>query len=250
MKITRTAKFLGLMVLAATLATGCATAPESKPEPAAAGASAEAKAAIAAAKAAIGKAKSVGGLWRDTDKTLEKAEKAAEKGDNADAIKNANKAKGEAEMGYNQALLEKAKFIVGVIEGQYKSLTDAQKAELEKAKGAIKRNDGELAYNTASALLAELQAKTSVSYMVEKGDSLWRISGKDTIYGNPYQWPLIYKANADQIKDADLIYPGQDLSIDTNPSAADVDAAVSHAKTRGAWAVGVVEDSDKAYLGK
>ena len=81
-----------------------------------------------------------------------------------------------------------------------------------------------------------------------RGDSLWGISGKAEIYGNPYQWPLIYKANTDKIKDADLIYPGQDLAIEKNPSAGDVDAAINHAKTRGAWSLGPVEASDKAYL--
>ena len=88
------------------------------------------------------------------------------------------------------------------------------------------------------------------SYEVVKGDNLWNISGKPSIYGNPYQWPLIYKANSDQIKDADLIYPGQNLTIDNNPSAADVSAAVQHAKTRGSWSLGVTEASDKAYLGQ
>ena len=93
-------------------------------------------------------------------------------------------------------------------------------------------------------------APTTSSYEVIAGDNLWNISGKSSVYGNPYQWPLIYKANSDQIKDADLIFPGQTLAIDTNPSDADAAAAIQHAKTRGSWSIGAVEDSDKAYLGK
>lgn len=87
-----------------------------------------------------------------------------------------------------------------------------------------------------------------MSYNVERGDSLWKISGKSSVYGNPYQWPLIYRANADKIRDADLIYPGQELRIERNPAAADVDDAVRHARTRGAWQVGPVERSDVRYL--
>jgi LysM repeat protein len=87
-------------------------------------------------------------------------------------------------------------------------------------------------------------------YTVIRGDNLWDISAKPSIYGNPYEWPLIYKANSDQIKDADLIYPGQVLAIDANPSATDVDAAIRHARTRGSWSLGVVEESDKAYLAR
>ncbi len=93
-------------------------------------------------------------------------------------------------------------------------------------------------------------APTTMNYEVVKGDNLWAISGKPDVYADPYQWPLIYKANSDQIKDADLIYPGQVFTIDTAPSSADVDAAVQHAKTRGSWSLGVVEESDKAYLGR
>jgi LysM repeat protein len=93
-------------------------------------------------------------------------------------------------------------------------------------------------------------APQTKSYNVVRGDHLWGISAKPAIYGNPYQWPLIYKANRDQIKDADLIHPGQVFTIEVSPSATDVDAAVRHAKTRGAWKLGVVEESDKAYLGK
>lgn len=92
--------------------------------------------------------------------------------------------------------------------------------------------------------------KADGSYNVVRGDHLWGISGKSTIYGNPYQWPLIFKANRDKIQDADLIHPGQVLAINRNASQGDVDAAVQHAKTRGAWSMGKAEDSDKKYLAK
>ena len=93
-------------------------------------------------------------------------------------------------------------------------------------------------------------ADTTSSYQVVRGDNLWDISGKSSVYGNPYQWPLIYKANSGQIKDADLIFPGQNLMIENNPSSSDVSAAVQHAKTRGSWSIGTTEASDKAYLGQ
>lgn len=91
---------------------------------------------------------------------------------------------------------------------------------------------------------------TTMAYTVVRGDHLWGISAKPAIYGNPYQWPLIYKANRDKIKDADLIYPGQVFTIEKNPAQGEIDAAVKHAKTRGAWSLGVVEESDKAYLAR
>ena len=85
------------------------------------------------------------------------------------------------------------------------------------------------------------------NYEVQRGDHLWGIASQPRIYGNPYAWPLIYKANSAKIKDADVIHPGQNFDINRSASSGDVDTAVRHAKTRGAWKLGVTEDSDKTY---
>ncbi len=94
------------------------------------------------------------------------------------------------------------------------------------------------------------KAPADDTYTVVRGDNLWTISAKESIYGNPYQWPLIYKANRDQIRDADLIYPDQVLTIKRDSSQSDIDAAVAHARTRGAWSMGTVEQVDLDYLAK
>lgn len=91
-------------------------------------------------------------------------------------------------------------------------------------------------------------ATNMISYEVQRGDHLWGIAGQTRIYGNPYAWPLIYKTNSAKIKDADLIYPGQNFDINRDVAAGDMDAAVRHAKTRGAWSLGATEQSDKDYL--
>jgi len=43
------------------------------------------------------------------------------------------------------------------------------------------------------------------SYRVIRGDSLWKISGKEKIYNDPLQWLKIYSANRDQISNPDVI---------------------------------------------
>lgn len=102
----------------------------------------------------------------------------------------------------------------------------------------------------APAPAPELKAVSTLpaNYEVQRGDHLWGIASQPRIYGNPYAWPLIYKTNSAKIKDADLIHPGQNFDINRSASTGDIDAAVRHAKTRGAWKLGVTEDSDKAYL--
>jgi nucleoid-associated protein YgaU len=148
----------------------------------------------------------------------------------------------------NQRLVTEAQGLLSQAR-QYTGLNAEQSARLREAEAAMAAGDGRRAYDILNSLLSELKA-ARMAYAVVRGDSLWRIAGKSQVYGNPYQWPLIYKANNDKIKDADLIYPGQEFSIDKNPSQADAGAAVQHARTRGAWSVGAVEQTDKAYLAR
>ena len=49
------------------------------------------------------------------------------------------------------------------------------------------------------------------SYVVVRGDSLSKIAKRE--YGDASLWPRIFEANKDQIKDPDLIHPGQKLRI-------------------------------------
>ena len=49
------------------------------------------------------------------------------------------------------------------------------------------------------------------TYEVKPGDSLSKIAQR--FYGNGNLWPRIHEANKDQIRDPDLIHPGQKLTI-------------------------------------
>ena len=59
------------------------------------------------------------------------------------------------------------------------------------------------AQTSASAVVVPKIATTTVA----RGDSLWRIS--QSTYGAGIRYAVIYKANAEQIRNPDLIYPGQ-----------------------------------------
>jgi nucleoid-associated protein YgaU len=54
---------------------------------------------------------------------------------------------------------------------------------------------------------AALQARQAGRVVVQPGNSLWRIARR--LYGEGVQYTVIYEANRDQIRDPDLIYPGQ-----------------------------------------
>jgi hypothetical protein len=57
----------------------------------------------------------------------------------------------------------------------------------------------------------------SRTHIVEKGDTLWDLSGK--YLGNPYAWPQIWELNQ-WIKDPHWIYPGDPLIIDLTRAVA------------------------------
>lgn len=218
-----TARIVLVAFLSLGLMAGCATTDD---EPVSSGPSA-AEQAIADAKAANAAAQDAGYEWRDTDKLIKQAEEALAAGDEAKAKSLADQALAQARNAAAQAKAEKDKFD--------SQMSDADRAALAGSADSASRNSG----GTAGKV---------TSYEVEGGDHLWGISGKDQVYGDSYQWPLIYKANRSEIKDADLIYPGQVLDIDQNASDAEINAAIRHSKTRGAWSVGDVEQSDLDYL--
>jgi hypothetical protein len=68
------------------------------------------------------------------------------------------------------------------------------------------------------------------TYEVNKGDSLWKISAKKKIYGDPFQWPILFIANREKIKDPDVIKPGWELKVKHNVSSDEVASAVQKAK--------------------
>ena len=53
----------------------------------------------------------------------------------------------------------------------------------------------------------------TVRLIPEHRDSLWRISGYQNIYNNPFDWPKIWTRNQKLIQNPDLIYPGWQLII-------------------------------------
>jgi len=58
---------------------------------------------------------------------------------------------------------------------------------------------------------APAAASGEQTYTVASGDSLSKIAKK--FYGNANAWNKIFEANKDQIKDPDMIHPGQILKI-------------------------------------
>jgi nucleoid-associated protein YgaU len=212
MKPTELLKVATIALLTSGLMVGCQQSSDEMTEVAmeeeCQGATPEVRNAIYAAKLKNARARNLGADWEENAKIIAEAEQAAADCENVRAKILANKAEDAA-----------AAAIAAM----------AQPMEVEE-----------------TTEMAE-ESPYLGGYLVVSGDNLWNIAGQDTIYGNPFMWPLIYKTNSGQIKDADLIHPGQYFYIPKakGPERA---AAIEHAKTRGAWTIGQTEASDLDYL--
>lgn len=50
-------------------------------------------------------------------------------------------------------------------------------------------------------------------YRVKRGDTLWDISARRDIYGNPWRWSRLYEANRHALRSPHRIAPGQKLVV-------------------------------------
>jgi len=175
------------------------------------GATPEVRNAIYAAKLKNARARNLGADWEENAKIIEEAEQAAADCENVRAKILANKAEDAA--------------------------AEAIEAQMAASEAVVVEE---------TATVAE-ESPYLGGYLVVSGDNLWNIAGQDTVYSNPFMWPLIYKANSGQIKDADMIHPGQYFYI-PKARGAERAAAIDHAKNRGSWTLGETEASDMDYL--
>ncbi len=133
-----------------------------------------------------------------------------------------------------QADLEAYRQRLGVLEGKVRQMKSLSNDELADRKADVQALEAEL--NTLRknklAVLPEFYDKIIIIARDIKGlyrekkingytvgtwaqdkDCLWNIAGKMEIYGDPFQWPKIWQSNTDQIRNPDIIHPGQVLKI-------------------------------------
>ena len=68
---------------------------------------------------------------------------------------------------------------------------------------------------------------------VKAGETLSDIAARQEVYGDALLWPLVYRANRDQIKDPQQIFPGQSLTIPRDKTAEEKESAREEARSSG-----------------
>lgn len=125
---------------------------------------------------------------------------------------------------------------LGVIEGKVRELQrlpnsllatkekQAEVADLERQLNELRGNKISLLpefYNKIIALAKDIRGlyrevrkeTYTVGTWAENRDCLWNIANKTEIYADPMLWPKIWQANKDIIRNPDIIFPGQELTL-------------------------------------
>ena len=136
---------------------------------------------------------------------------------------------------YYQLALQKAALLQSEIHKEKKRLAAekqqrvaelAVKAEEEQlmraaAEAELRLRAQQAAKAAELAHLAQKKNKESTSslptsYTVRRGETLPQISARTEIYNDSTLWPIIYRANRDQIRDPKRLWPGQVFVIPRN----------------------------------
>lgn len=137
-------------------------------------------------------------------------------------------------IGATTADIEAFRQKLGVIEGKVRELQRLNDDQLLKRQDEVRKLEADLneLRGNKLSILPEFYSRIiqlakdirglyrepkittyTVGTWAENRDCLWNIAGKIEIYADPFMWPRIWQANTDQIRNPDLIYPGQVLQI-------------------------------------
>jgi len=121
-------------------------------------------------------------------------------------------------------------------EARLKAEAELREAERLKAEAEQKRLEEERVKEELTRkeekLRAERERPQPAYHTVKRGETLPQIAARSEVYGEASLWPLLYRANRDQIKDPRVISAGQILRIPRNLSREEITEAKKYAQER------------------
>lgn len=163
----------------------------------------------------LGLAFLIAGCASEPTEEIQQADAAMTKAEQAEASQWAPEAYQKAEEKLTEAkrLVSEGEYSDSVsVLNEAKKLADEAAQAAVQAKQAAEAEKQRVEEEARQKQEAEMAARRNM-HTVVKGECLWYIAGYEDVYGDPYQWPRIYHANMDKIRNPDLIYPDQVLQI-------------------------------------
>ncbi|HLO26651.1 MAG TPA: LysM peptidoglycan-binding domain-containing protein [Geobacteraceae bacterium] len=103
----------------------------------------------------------------------------------------------------------------------------------EEDRIARERKDAEVqARKTSEKSRQAKERQLPDSHTVKRGETLPQIAAQSDVYNDYRLWPLLYRANRDQIRDPKHIWPGQVLRIPRNLSREEISEARRYAQEK------------------
>lgn len=101
-----------------------------------------------------------------------------------------------------------------------------------RAEAVAAAEAAEAARKKADKARQQREKSLAAHHTVKRGESLPQIASQQDVYNEANLWPLIYRANRDQISDPRHIWPGQVLRIPRNVTREDVQEARRYAQDK------------------
>jgi len=95
-------------------------------------------------------------------------------------------------------------------------MREAAEAEERIRKEELRQEQEQAAMSQKAIAARDAATVKPTSYTVHRGETLPQIAARTEIYNDSSLWPLIYRANRDQIRDPKHLWPGQVLTIPRN----------------------------------
>jgi nucleoid-associated protein YgaU len=113
-----------------------------------------------------------------------------------------------------------------------RALEEANRLAQAKAEALAQKEAAEAERRKKAKPPKEKEYVLVFSYTVRRGESLPFIASQPQVYADRNLWPLIYRANRDQISDPRHIWPGQVLRVPRNLGRDDIAEARRYAQER------------------
>ncbi len=145
----------------------------------------------------------------------------------------------QARAGLNLALLHIAKASeltrekAAELESQRQAEIEAKKFKKKKIKKTVARKVRPKPKAKPKARPPKPKVTLLDEVTIVEGETLYSLAGRKDVYADGLLWPLIYKANRDQIKDPQQIFKGQVFSIPRDKSKQEQEAARKEARDSG-----------------